>query len=114
MQIDFDLRFYRGDPEEFTGYCYSHWGKNSARKIERRLLEAHAANNLSVLLHGAPGRWHFLKGDRKWQISADLEHPLRLIFVIYDGHEPYLLEGNSINTVAIEHLVIIEITDTHQ
>lgn len=116
MEIHFDPRLYSGDPEDFFEHCVRQWGKNSAKKMERRLQQARAANNLSVLVpFRAPGRWHILRGDRRWQISAVLEHPLCAIFIIFDGHEPYILENGSINTSAVEDIMLVEVTaDTHE
>ena len=55
------------------------YGKNCARKIRARLDDLHAATTLEVF-RTLPGRCHELKGDRKGQLSLDLEHPLRLLF----------------------------------
>lgn len=63
-------------------------------------------------MRGLPGRCHELKGNRKNQLSLDLEHPYRLIFEpthpdvnrkIDDG-----LDWSLINTIEI-----IGVEDTH-
>ena len=56
------------------------YGKNCAKKINLRLDDLQAAVNLEIL-RVLPGRCHELKGDKKGQLSLDLEQPLRLIFL---------------------------------
>jgi plasmid maintenance system killer protein len=87
------------------------YGKNCARKIRARLDDLQAAATLEVM-RSLLGRCHELKGDRKGQLSLDLEHPLRLVFrPAGDGvqyKEDGGLEWNSVKAVQI-----IEVVDTH-
>ncbi len=87
------------------------YGKNCARKINLRLDDLQAAANLEVF-KVLPGRCHELKGDRKGQLSLDLEHPLRLIFEPSNENvknkESGGLDWNSVSTVKI-----IDVEDTH-
>src|SRR5258707_546532 len=54
-------------------------GAQRARLIRRRLDDLRAAANLQVM-RTLPGRCHELKGDRRRQLSVDLDGPYRLIF----------------------------------
>lgn len=88
------------------------YGKNCARKMRSRLDDLQAAINLEVF-RTLPGRCHELKGDKKEQLSLDLEHPLRLIFEPSNGDvkkkEDGGLDWNSVNAVKI-----IAVEDTHE
>jgi plasmid maintenance system killer protein len=55
-------------------------GPRMAEVIRRRLDDLDAAPNLATMRQ-LPGRCHELTGDRAGQISLDLVHPQRLIFV---------------------------------
>jgi len=52
---------------------------NATGKLETRLAELRAANNLAVM-STLPGRTHPLKANRSGQWSIDLDHPYRLVF----------------------------------
>ncbi len=54
-------------------------GASSAKKLQRRLDDLDAVQNLEDMSH-LPGRCHELSGDRKGQLALDLDHPYRLIF----------------------------------
>lgn len=56
------------------------YGQVCAKKIRRRLDDLQAAPTLETM-RNLPGRCHELKGDMKFQLSLDIEHPLRLIFM---------------------------------
>lgn len=87
------------------------YGKNCARKINARLDDLQAVVNLEMF-KTLPGRCHELKGDRKRQLSLDLEHPLRLIFEPFNedvkNKEDGGMDWNSV--IAIK---IIDVEDTH-
>jgi plasmid maintenance system killer protein len=89
------------------------YGKPCARKFRARLDDLQAAPNLAAFRdQKLPGRCHELIGDRKGQLSLDLEHPLRLIFIpVGDGvkaNEDGGLDWNSVTAVQIEG-----VEDTH-
>ena len=48
--------------------------------MRRRLDELDAAESLEVMRKFPQARCHELKGDRKGQLSVDLDQPYRLIF----------------------------------
>lgn len=87
------------------------YGKNCARKITLRLDDLQAAANLEVF-RNLPGRCHELQGNKKGQLSLDLEQPLRLIFepsnIEVKNKEDRGLDWNSVDAVKI-----IDVEDTH-
>lgn len=88
-----------------------HFGKN-ARKLERRITELIAADNLNDFSKLPGTGYHLLSGDRKNQIAVNLEHPFRLVFE--PAYEQIPLQDNGeLDLVAIELIEIIEIVDYH-
>jgi len=86
-------------------------GTRRAKKINQRLDDLKAAENLSVMKH-LPGRCHELIGDRHGQLSLDLDHPWRLIFVPAD--DPPSLKGDGgIDWSNVRVVKILGIEDTH-
>jgi plasmid maintenance system killer protein len=88
------------------------YGQVMAKIIRRRLDDLEAADNLEVM-RSLPGRCHELKGNRKGQLSMDLEHPYRLIFV--PAHDPVpIKEDSGIDWKMVTSLQIVEVVDTHE
>jgi len=87
------------------------YGKNCARKISSRLDDIHAAVNLEAF-KTLPGRCHELKGNKKRQLSLDLEHPLRLIFEP-SNEEVDKKEDGGIDWKLVNAVKIIDVEDTH-
>ncbi len=56
------------------------FGALRSKFLKRRLNELQAAASLDVLRFLPQARSHELKGNRKGQLSVDLDHPYRLIF----------------------------------
>lgn len=87
------------------------FGPNQARKIRQRLDDLRAAGNLG-LFRMLPGRCHELKGNRKGQLSLDLEHPFRLVFEPAHDQQPAQpdlgLDWRTVTAVRV-----LEIVDTH-
>ena len=88
------------------------YGDICAKKIRRRLDDLSAADNLEVM-KTLPGRCHELKGNRHGQLSLDLEHPLRLIFVP-DDFPPSLKVDGGIDWENVTVIKILGIEDTHE
>lgn len=86
-------------------------GARRAKKIRQRLDDLRAAENLSVM-RTLPGRCHELKGDRSGQLSLDLDHPWRLIFVPADD-PPSLKDDGGMDWQNVKAVKIIGIEDTH-
>lgn len=86
-------------------------GDLRAKKIRRRLDDLKAAPTLSAM-KALPGRCHELKGNRHGQLSLDLDHPWRLIFVPADD-PPALKEDGGMDWENIRAVMILGIEDTH-
>jgi plasmid maintenance system killer protein len=86
-------------------------GPKCAKKIRQRLDDLAAADNLNDM-SSLPGRCHELKGDRHGQLSLDLEHPLRLIFVPANI-PPAVKPDGGIDWMKVTTIEIIGIEDTH-
>lgn len=88
-------------------------GPRRAQLVGQRLTEIEASSNLAVLKLIPGPRLHPLKGNRRGQLSVDLDHPYRLIFV--PNHDPIPeLESGGYDWSAITAVTIIEIADTHE
>ena len=88
-------------------------GTVGGKKFAQRLSEFTAASCLEDLRHLPGPRIHELKGNRKGQFSADLEHPYRLIFVPADD-PPSKKEDGGWNWKGIKIISLQEIADTHE
>jgi plasmid maintenance system killer protein len=87
-------------------------GARRAQPIRARLDALYAATYLSDL-RNLPGRLHELKGNRKGQLSFDLDHPYRLIFV--PSHEPVpSTEDGGMDWTRVTAVKIFGIEDTHE
>lgn len=71
-----------------------------------------AAANLGILRPPFPGRCHELKGERAGQLSVDLTHPHRLVFVPSDDPPPERPEGG-LDWGLVTAITVIAIEDTH-
>jgi hypothetical protein len=58
------------------------------------------------------GRLHPLTGDRASQLSLDVEHPLRLIFVCADDPVPTKADGG-LDWAQVRTVLIVGVEDTH-
>jgi plasmid maintenance system killer protein len=86
------------------------FGALRAKLLKRRLNELQAATSLDVL---RPLRCHELKGNRKGQLSVDLDHPHRLIFESADNPIPKKLDGG-LDWNKITKVRIMGVEDTHE
>lgn len=106
------------DDSKFERDCNSHralvrkYGERMAGLIRRRLDDLDAASTLEEMRH-LPGRCHELIGDRSGQLSLDLIHPQRLIFVPDDDPVPRKPDGG-LDWVQIRSILVIGIEDTHE
>jgi len=82
------------------------------RKLQQRLMELSAAASLADMLRLPPARCHELKGDRKGELSVDLEHPFRLLFVPANIPIPAKEDGG-LDWAGVTEIEIIDILDTH-
>jgi hypothetical protein len=64
------------------------------------------------MVQGFPGRWHWLKGNRKGQISADISRMERLIFLPKEDMSEIEVNG-ILHNERVTGLIAVEVTDTH-
>lgn len=86
-------------------------GDLRAKKIRLRLDDLRAASTLNDM-KSLPGRCHELKGDRHGQLSLDLDHPWRLIFVPAD-EPPATKPDGGMDWANVRAVMILGIEDTH-
>lgn len=91
-------------------------GAPRAKRIRIRMKELRAAENLKDFWppKSPPSRCHELtEGQRHGQLSVDLDHPYRLIFV--PDHSPIpVLDDGGLNWQMVTAIKIIGIEDTHE
>ena len=88
------------------------FGASRARKLQQRLMELRAADNLSQISHLPPPRCHELSGNRQGQFSVDLDHPYRLLFIPTNDPVPRTEDGG-LDLQQVTEIEILEIADTH-
>ena len=76
------------------------------------MMELAAAETLLDISRFRPARCHELIGDRKGQLSVDLEGPDRLLFVPADDSVPKG-KGGGLDWAAITSIEVVAIADTH-
>ncbi len=90
-------------------------GALRAKKIRIRMKELRAANTLMDFWppKTPPGRCHELtEGQRVGQLSVDLDHPYRLIFVPNHNPTPTRHEGG-LDWSQVTAITILGVEDTH-
>lgn len=90
-------------------------GERRAKLIANRLAvlrESKALSDIGPPYRG-PYRCHELTGDRRGQLSIDLDHPYRLLFVPDHDPAPQREEGG-LDWRKVTAIVIVEIADTHE
>lgn len=89
-------------------------GSKRARKLQIVLTQLHALPNLGAFAppYSPPHRCHELKGNRKGQLSVDLDHPYRLILKPDHVPLPERREGG-LDWPSVTKIKIIEVVDTH-
>lgn len=87
-------------------------GAARTRKLKNRLMELKAADHLAQIPRVPPPRCHELSTNRKGQLSVDLDHPYRLIFIPANDPIPRKEDGG-LDWDAVTEIEILEIADTH-
>ena len=80
--------------------------------MQQRLSELKAADSLAVISTLPPPRCHELTANRKGQLSIDLQHPYRLIFIPANDPVPRKTDYG-LDWSLVTEIEIIDITDTH-
>lgn len=90
------------------------YGPRMTKRLQQRLAELEAVDNLEQMSRIPSARCHELTGDRKGQLSVDLVHPQRLIFVPDQDLNPRPLKGDGgLDWSLVTAVVVLEIVDTH-
>jgi plasmid maintenance system killer protein len=87
-------------------------GPKIAGKLQQRLMELKAATNLGDISRVPPTRCHPLAGNRAGQLSVDLVHPHRLLFIPANDPIPKSEDGG-LDWSKVTEVEIVEIVDTH-
>lgn len=93
-------------------YRESECGAKRAKLLGRRLDDLRAAECLADISRLPPARCHELRGDRDGQISIDLDHPYRLLFVVANEPVPLRPDGG-LNWNGVTAIKITGVEDTH-
>jgi proteic killer suppression protein len=88
-------------------------GQRQGKLIMLRLAELRAAGALAIMRAVPRARCHELKGDRKRELSVDLDHPYRLIFVPEHDPIPTLPDGG-LDWNKVTRIKILGVEDTHE
>ena len=86
-------------------------GERRAKLIRRRLDELRAAQTLEVMRTLPAPRCHELLGNRAKQLSVDLDHPYRLIFIPVEPI-PTKPDGG-LDWLRVAAVSILGVEDTH-
>jgi plasmid maintenance system killer protein len=89
-------------------------GTVRARTLKIVLASLRAAPTLSIFAPpmSPPHRCHELTGNRKGQLSVDIDHPYRLLFE--PNHDPLPMRGEGgLDWKQISNIEILGIEDTH-
>lgn len=89
------------------------YGAERAKLLKRRLSELAAANILEDLRPLHQARCHELKGNRKGQLSVDLDGPYRLIFEPAHNPVPKKPDGG-LDWKKVTEIRILGVEDTHE
>jgi proteic killer suppression protein len=76
------------------------------------MMELKAAISLDDISRLPPARCHELTGNRKGQLSVDLEHPYRLLFIPANNPLPETKNGG-LDWPGVTEIEIIGVVDTH-
>jgi len=88
------------------------YGFEQAKKIQQRLFELQAAENLEALKTLPQVRAHELSGNRAGQISLDIKQPYRLL-IIPDYEDLPRKDDGGLDWKKITKITIVQVEDTH-
>ncbi|MFZ4661969.1 MAG: type II toxin-antitoxin system RelE/ParE family toxin [Caldilineaceae bacterium] len=89
------------------------FGDEQAKLIRRRLSQLENANTLADLRTLPQVRCHELSNNRAGQLSVDVKHPYRLLFL--PDHDPVPQKpGGGLDWNQVTAVLIVGIVDTHE
>jgi plasmid maintenance system killer protein len=89
------------------------YGAEQAVKIQQRLFELQAAENLDTLRTLPQVRAHELSGNQAGQISLDIKHPYRLL-ITPDYEAPPRKDDGGLDWKKISKIKILKVDNTHE
>ncbi len=87
-------------------------GLKRGHKLQQRMMELQAAETLEDISRVPPARCHELTGNLQGQLTMDLDHPYRLLFIAANDPLPEREEGG-LDWSEVTEVEIIGIVDTH-
>ena len=87
-------------------------GAKGGLKLQQRMMELQAAETLEDISCVPPARCHELTGNRRGQLSVDLDHPYRLLFIPVNDPQPKRKDGG-LDWSGVTEVEIIGVVDTH-
>jgi plasmid maintenance system killer protein len=111
VEVLFDDQTLRRDCNEEKALV-RRFNRQRAKLVKRRLDDLRAAPNLETMRH-LTGRCHELTGDRKGQLSLDLDGPYRLIIRVAEAPIPAKADGGLL-WKEVKAISVVEVTDTHE
>lgn len=89
------------------------FGSIRAKILRRRLDELRAADTLENMRPIVSARCHELSQNRKGQLSVDLDHPYRLLFV--PEHDPIPIKPDGgLDWGKVTAIRVLDVEDTHE
>lgn len=88
------------------------FGQKRADKLKTRLAELRGVDYLALIPSTPPPRCHELSGNRQGQLSVDLDHPFRLVFIPANDPVPTRPDGG-LDRARVTAVEILEIVDPH-
>ena len=88
------------------------WGADNAKKVQLRITELRAADNLYHISRLPQARLHPLKGDRSGQFAVDVKQPYRLVFKPNHNPVPTKEDGGT-DLTKITSIIILDVEDYH-
>ena len=113
MDIRFATKRLEKELNEEKAMMRAH-GAIRTKRLKIVLASLRAAPSLGIFAPpmSPPHRCHELTGDRKGQLSMDLDHPYRLLFQAVNDPLPLRKEGG-LDWNLVTAIKILEIEDTH-
>ncbi|MDM8545762.1 type II toxin-antitoxin system RelE/ParE family toxin [Candidatus Venteria ishoeyi] len=113
MEIVFSSKKLQKQLSEFKSLVKAH-GSRRADILKVIMTQLRAAPNLGIFAppYSLPNRCHELKGNKKGQLSVDLDHPYRLLFKPINDPIPMRAEGG-LDWSQVTAIEIKGVEDTH-